>query len=255
MEPIMMYVVTHKQASIPDESCYIPIVVGSSKDIHYVKIIRDNTGKNISEKNPNYCELTALYWIWKNQSPSIAGFCHYRRYFTTGILAEFKNRVISKEKIEEFLIKYDIILPVPWVFKNDTISEQIIGSSVREDDLQKLRALIQEKYPNYLKSYDDVMNGYSISCYNMMICRKEQLDAYCSWLFDILFDFEKQVDLNDRSDYEKRIFGFLSERLLNVWVKQNDLRVKYLHVLETENKKNAFTILKNRIKGLKWTLS
>lgn len=43
---------------------------------------RDNEGDNISGKNPDYCELTAQYWAWKNIDCDYYGFFHYRRYLT-----------------------------------------------------------------------------------------------------------------------------------------------------------------------------
>ena len=77
-----VYVVSHKNAKFPTESIYKPIQVGKKESFTE---IRDNTGDNISEKNPNYCELTAAYWIWKNDKSDITGLTHYRRYF-------FKNK-------------------------------------------------------------------------------------------------------------------------------------------------------------------
>ena len=75
-----IYVVTHKKYNIPKMKGYIPIQVGASlhENLGY-KV--DSDGDNISYKNPNYCELTALYYMWKNLDDDIIGLTHYRRYF------------------------------------------------------------------------------------------------------------------------------------------------------------------------------
>ena len=230
----------------------MPIIVGGNDSIHYPVFVRDNTGDEISEKNPNYCELTALYWIWKNADSAITGLCHYRRYFTTGLFAELQKKAVDIKHIGHIMKNYDIILPMPIFFGNHTIQEQLIESSVKSEDLFMLRDIIRERHSSYLGAYDRIMSGHLISCYNMMICRKEQWDAYCAWLFDILFALEKKVSLEGRTDYQKRIYGFLSERLLNVWVMKQSLKVKYMHVLEVESNASVKSVLLRRIKSCVW---
>ena len=68
----------------------------------------------------------------------------------------------------------------------------------------------------------------------MMFCKKELFDDYCEWLFSILFELEKHVDLELLNDYQKRLYGFLSERLLNVWVRHNKLVIENLPVINIE---------------------
>lgn len=59
----MIYVVTHKDISLKSPENYKIIGVGNNSIIN--EDFHDNTGDNISSKNKNYCELTALYWLWK----------------------------------------------------------------------------------------------------------------------------------------------------------------------------------------------
>ena len=79
MEKVTMYMVTHKDVDfVPDGRT--PIFVGAGKSLK--EYIRDNTLENISDKNKYFCELTAYYWIWKNDSESdYVSIEHYRRFF------------------------------------------------------------------------------------------------------------------------------------------------------------------------------
>ena len=76
---IKILVAAHKQYWMPEDSVYLPLHVGAEgkPDLGYTK---DNTGENISAKNPNFCELTGLYWAWKNLEADYVGLVHYRRY-------------------------------------------------------------------------------------------------------------------------------------------------------------------------------
>ncbi len=266
-----VYVVTHKKAPIPDMNGYIPIVVGDHS-IEHKNGVYDNTCDNISEKNPNYCELTALYWIWKNDTESgNVGFCHYRRYFRRFKLcdifscfsrmkvvnhSETKNlseksrhtSIISVNEIDTLLKKYEIVLPYPKTGLKTTALELYCRTGGKEKDVLVLRKVVDEKYPEYLKDFDEVWNDKSLSYCNMLIANRDLLDAYCEWLFDVLFELEKRTDLTGYDKRESRIFGFLGERLLNIWVRHRKLKVKYVHVYESENEHNDMDMIRNVIR-------
>ena len=90
---------------------------------------------------------------------------------------------------------------------------------------------------NKTLAFDKIANGRKLYLYNMFISRKEIFDEYYKWLFDILFELEKRVNISNYTDYDKRIFGFLSERLLSVWLeKNNHLKIKEMPVYNTEQK-------------------
>ena len=83
----------------------------------------------------------------------------------------------------------------------------------------------------------------------MMFCRAEIFDAYCEWLFSILFELEKTVDLNKLISYQKRIYGFLSERLLNVWMIKNNQTIRHLDIINSEMpEKEKMVLLLRRLK-------
>ncbi|MFT8647164.1 MAG: DUF4422 domain-containing protein, partial [Liquorilactobacillus nagelii] len=85
-----VYIVSHKLVKLPQDRMYVPIQVGTA-DENFTGFVRDNTGDNIAAKNPNYCELTAQYWAWKNRTADVKGLVHYRRYFSNGKRNFFKS--------------------------------------------------------------------------------------------------------------------------------------------------------------------
>ncbi len=116
-----------------------------------------------------------------------------------------------------FIDKFDIILPTQISFKNDyTIKEQY-SKSHNGSDLNVIAKIIKDLYPNYLESYYECLNQRKGSYYNMFIMKKDICLEYCEWLFNILFQANKEIKIPNDT-YQARIFGFLSERLLNVFV-------------------------------------
>lgn len=225
----MIYIATHKKFNVPNEPGYIPIQVGTEGKTKLGYLV-DNTGDNISVKNANYCELTGLYWIWKNTSDDYKGLVHYRRYFSNSLKA---NKILKERYILRALKKFDVILPFRYTMDKSLIDDYCEISGFKKD-LESVREIIQNKYPNYLNAYDNTMNNNKIYFYNMIIARKNVFDNYCEWLFSILFELEKKVDLFGYNDYQKRIYGFLSERLLNVYFDYNNYKVFECGVINTE---------------------
>lgn len=240
-----VYVITHKDFKYNILDIYQPIFVGTKKPIENMKYIYDSSGDNIANKNENYCELTAIYWIWKNiHDCDNVGIVHYRRYFIYGI----QSKLIDDKYIEKNLIKnhYDIILPYRFKTKHSVYQHFIDSPSGKCKDIINLRKIIAKKYPEYIKSYDYVMSSRKASYCNMMVSSKKIYDNYCAWLFDILFDLEKITDLTGYTSQQKRIYGFLSEFLLNVYVENNNLNVKYCDVLYIQ--KNNIKMFLKKIK-------
>ena len=221
METIKLYVVTHKgmESTLPERTY---IGVGSNKIINKVSLY-DDTGDNIALKNPYFCELTALYWIWKNDKSDIVGLEHYRMQFVKG------NSLLDKKSILAYLNKYDVIVPRAIRFL-DSAYQHYCEYHV-EDDLLCVRKIINNLYPAYVADFDYLKETNKLHLCNMVISRKSFLDDYCRWLFDILFCLEQEIDITKRDDYQKRVFGFLSERLFNVYLHHNSqLRLKEFRV-------------------------
>lgn len=218
MKRISVYIMAHKKFDVPENEIYKPMQVGSA--LHdKIGYIRDDSGDNISEKNPNYSELTGLYWMWKNDNYSdVMGLCHYRRYFLDG-----NGEMLGAELISNILSAYDVITSDCLVDKEETIRENYIDCH-HEQDLILTEAAIEKLYPEYLADYDAVMEGHELYFGNLMIAGSGIVKSYAKWLFDILFEVEKHIDISTYDDYDKRVYGFIAERLLMVWLRHNRLR-------------------------------
>lgn len=232
---IKILVAMHKPYASPDDDVYMPIQVGA--DLHEsFGILGDNTGKNISNKNPNYCELTAIYWAWKNLEADYVGLCHYRRYF--GHKSFFKKAsledTLCRDEYESLLKKYDCIVPTKRNYYIETVRSHYEHAHYKKD-LDEVESIIKEHFPEYEASFSKVMNSRSLYICNMFVMKKKDFHAYCEFLFDLLFELEKRIDISHYSLYDARIYGFLSERLFNVWLmKHIEINRKEIPIIQLE---------------------
>ena len=102
---VKIYSVFHKPYWIPDDKVYVPIQVGFGSQIfnNNKPILRDDNGFNISNRNKNYCELTAIYWIWKNCHHDYIGVDHYRRHFAESRIGKKKTIILKSERLVRLL--------------------------------------------------------------------------------------------------------------------------------------------------------
>ena len=249
---IKIVIAAHKNYTMPADPMYLPLHVG--KEISNVELPfpGDNSGIHISAKNPHYCELTALYWAWKNLDADYIGLAHYRRHFCLkkpGLFCKEKfSKILTSSEAEKLLLNYDILLPKQRNYLIETNYSHFVHAHPAES-LALTEKVLEEKYPSYLPAYHLVMNRTKAHRFNMMIMKKERFDDYCSWLFDILFDVEQQIDLSRYDAYNQRLFGFISERLLDVYLEANRLPFKDIPVLFMEKEhwiKKGFAFLKRK---------
>ena len=253
MQKLTVLVITHKDYEFPDSACYRPLFVGGkiASGLKNEDFYQDNSGANISEKNSSFCELTGLYWAWKNgvfENNEYVGLVHYRRYFAGKALDLKKKQIASESELLTILEKYDVILPR----KRNYFIESIYSHYQHAhhiEDLDLTRDVIIELQSEYLESFDAVMQGRKLHLYNMFVMSSEKASEYCHWLFSILFELEQRIDITQYDNYQKRVFGFIAERLFNVWILYNQLNVKYLSVVNLDGEnliKKGLNLLKRR---------
>lgn len=242
---IKILVAVHKAGNVLHDKIYVPIHVGKANTDTDLGWIGDNTGDNISKKNPNYCELTAVYWAWKNlKDVDYIGLCHYRRYLDLSKHPKYHiNTFITADELPNhknidfnLLNQYDVIVSLPLVgilsLKDSYCLNHI------SEDYEVLASTVKRLYPDYYNDFVKVMdfnNQYSFG--NIMVTSKEIFDDYALWLFNILFEVEKNIKIS-AYPYQARVFGFMSERLMNVYLFHNKLRVLKRPVLSIDDNKN-----------------
>ena len=215
----IILVAAHKPAWMPDDPVYLPLHVGAEGKPS-LAFARDDRGDQISRKNPNYCELTGLYWAWKNLPSDALGLAHYRRHFARRGLGGKRSRILRSDEIEALLSRCDVLLPAPRHYLIETNWSQYAHAH-HEQDLRCTREILEARYPAYLAAFDRVMRRTWGHRFNMFIMRRALADAYCAFLFDVLSCLEQRLDLSGYSPNDARVFGFVGERLLDVWLEQN----------------------------------
>lgn len=262
---IKIFTSYHKKCELLKNKYFVPIQVGTA--LHgavYEDSLHDNTGDNISEKNPQYCELTAQYWAWKNADADYYGFFHYRRYLSFNKKVQYESDVWGnvcepyfcdelkqkygwdEETIQKVVEQYDLILPneknistMPHMGRN--MREQYTAEqTLHEEDLKIMLDVIKEKYPDFLKYATQYESGCKTYFNNMFIMKKEIFEAYSEWLFDILQECVERGNYADYSTEALRTPGHLAERLLNIYVlylkdTRKDLRYTELQTVFIDN--------------------
>ncbi len=266
MKNIKILVSCHKNSFVPKNKILTPIHVGAKNKPVFDGMLRDDTGDNISSKNPRYCELTAQYWAWKNLDADYYGFFHYRRYlsFNKNVLpADNYNNVmvnnfddstvellgLDENNIEKVIGDYDIIAPVvsdlnkfnDIPFSRHTVYNHYKGAPQHNiEDFDETLKILYKLYPEYKKDAQTFINSNKTYFLNMYIMNKKWYFKYCEWLYPILDEFDKNKDYQNCSVYELRTPGLLAERLFGIFLyhQQNicpDLKVKFLQQVFIQN--------------------
>lgn len=239
-----IYISCHKPSDFIDDEIFAPIQVGAALPRHekIPGILHDDEGKNISEKNPRYCELTAQYWAWQHPNDAkYIGFFHYRRYLDFSeakhpqdlwlnvvdnfIDTEATDKYqLNSQTIEQYLQHYDLILPekkdITKIFQGgtDMYNQYTSSGYLQAKDLDVMLDVLKEKHPDYLPYAEAYLAGKESYFNNIFIMRRELFDQYSEWLFDIVDECDKRIDYTNYSTEALRTPGHLAERLLNIYI-------------------------------------
>ena len=229
----------HKPYQVPEDAAYLPLQVGADgkKEIRVedcpgaeinhanknaAAIARDDDGDNISDKNPYFCELTGLYYGWKNLDAEAIGLVHYRRYFSAKSKSYRKKHgmfesALSFDEASAFLKRADIVVPKKRKYYIESLYSHY-AHTLDGSHLDKAKVIIGDKYPEYIPYVNKAFKQTWGYMFNMAIMPRKELDEYCSWLFDILFELENRIDTSEMDAFSARLFGRVSEVLFNAWV-------------------------------------
>lgn len=244
-------VAAHKPYWVPGDPCYVPVQAGAAGKDPIPGFLRDDAGDNISAKNPNYCELTVLYWAWRNLDAEWLGLVHYRRHFANGGAGGKRARVATGEQIAEALTRAPVVLPRPREYFIETNWSQYAHAH-HERDLELTREVLCERRPAYVPKFDEVMARTWGHRFNMFAMHRDIADAWCAWLFGVLAELEARLDISGYSANDARVFGFVAERLLDVWVEANGLDYTEVSVVNLESQhwvRKGASFLKRKLRG------
>ncbi len=246
MSKTVILVCAHKRDACLDKAPYLPVQVGRAIAAADLGFTGDDTGDNISAKNRRYCELTAHYWAWKNlRGYDYVGLNHYRRYFDfagsslcslrTEPTARFFGREHPAPDCRKLFRRCDVVLGRPKAYPYNLYTDYC--RCHLPEHLQTVRQVIAERHPDYLAAFDrQLFRNNRLSHFNMLLMPREEFDRYSAWLFDVLFEVERRIEI-PTDPVQGRVMGYLSERLLGVYVRRNKLRVCYKTVIMVDDSK------------------
>jgi len=242
-ESVHIYVCHHAEGNFFSDEVFKPIQVGRAVSEKVLPIQGDDIGENLSSRNPEYCELTAVYWAWKNDSSADwVGLMHYRRlldFSRSNIKVDrygcIPASVLNDDHIKLFGLNAEsvfdlieknpavnVIVPKRWSVKsvgfNSLFDHYALAPHHYKNDLNITRAVISDLYPRDVDAFDRVMAGDSGYFTNIFLLRRSIFESYCEWLFTILFEVERRADLTNYSAQARRVYGYLGERLFNVFM-------------------------------------
>ena len=227
-----------------DNPLYIPVRCGAVYDEREnVTMLGDDTGDNISEKRNSFCELTVLYWAWKNVKADYYGLCHYRRYLSfssvnynnTDDFNQVQESVIDDTFVEKYALNDSnmrsiicnntIVSLQPMNFRTiKHLSQKTVYDTLLEnpnvypiESIKKFIYVFKKKYPDFSFEIDAYFNGKIWRAFNCFVMKKDIFNEFCSILFDVLFEVEKSINNNFFNQEQYRFLGYMGEILFAIF--------------------------------------
>lgn len=228
---IRMYMVkSHVDRPLRDSGClpdYVfPIQAGTACCDVRVANLADNTGEHISDRNGNYCELTVLYWMWKNkmvlggsadgEKGQYYGLCQYRRRF------DFNEDDFLRLTDNDV----DVVLPYPLPYEPDINAHH--ERYIKGMDWHVALQALEELQPEYAEVFPEILRQQYLYNYNLILAKKNILREYCEWLFPILFRIE-ELSVPKECMRNDRYIGYLGETFETLYFMKNADRLNIMH--------------------------
>lgn len=258
MNQIKLFVCCHREEKVPKHPLLMPIQVGAAlAGKRFDGYLHDDEGENISAKNRSYCELTAQYWSWKNVDADYYGFFHYRRYLYPDKMARRPYKIcgsVSSESLRklgyddftELIRGYDMILPMAENMYV-TVREHYANAPYhRAKDLTLMEQIILERHPKMSEALEDYFSGTEHYFGNISIMSRAVFYDYCAWLFPLLAEFDRRADTKDYIEQEKRVDGYLAERLLGVYYTYRRAGLKVLALPRLHIEQDILELIKKK---------
>jgi len=260
---VTVIIAAHKKYRMPTDKMYLPVHVGAKGKDSIENYQRDDEGENISDFNPCFCELTGLYWAWKNLDTDYIGLAHYRRHFSfhphTKVLWD---AVLKESEIDGDIGRVKVFVPKKrWYYIETLYSHYAHTHHIFQ--LDETRRIIEEQCPEYLGSFDKAVKQRWGYMFNMMIMERGLFNDYCSWLFDILFELKRRLGEEGLTPFHSRYYGRISEIIFNVWlleqqkvgkIKSSEIKeVPFIHMEKINWWKKGGAFLKAKFMGKKYS--
>lgn len=272
-KPVIKIFVSHRTDQVSetiDNPLYVNVRCGAVFDKRnpeeYGHMLGDDTGDNISEKKYKYSEMTVQYWAWKNQDADYYGLCHYRRYFLfkpagktykkdqyEQIQCDYLNKdnakklgLIDVNQMTQIISQFDLLVDKeidirniytpkgmqPNVLKHWKAWEGVI---IPKGLVEEVLSIIEKKYSEYYDDAVQYLKGWKYRGYDLFIMKKELMEKYCRFQYEILSELEESLDYTYFSENMTRACAFMSEILHDIFiyhiVQSRQFKVKDLEVV------------------------
>ena len=261
MKHCKLFVSCHQNVRLPENELLVPIQVGAAlTDERFNGFLYDNDDENISHKNRSYCELTAQYWAWKNADADYYGFFHYRRFLYPDLRAkrpyriesEPTNELLSKLGYEDFpalIGQYDLIAPIGENMYVPIREHYADAPHHFGKDLRMIEQIIGEKYPEMVPAMESYLSGTVAYFGNIYIMKRSVFHEYCAWIFPILEEFDRRTDISGYSVQEKRVDGYLAERMFGIYLTHVRHQLRVLELPRVHFQNDASVRMKQKLLG------